>query len=431
MKNILIMAYAFSPFKGSEFSLGWNLVTGLSCKYKVTVLVGSSDGELGETTQLTEFLKSYNNENLDIVIVKPPLISRYLNILNLWGAKFAFYWAFSVWHRAAYKRAKKLILARKYDLVHQLGPIGFREPGYLWKLGLPFVWGPIGGAQSVNLQLTKNMPLNIKVGFFLKNIVNHIQLRFSKRVLGAVEKSAFLFYATEENQRNFIKVHGVGGPIISDQACFSDYSHFLSEKKPEQDSCVEKVVDSIETIRFVWCGSVIHRKNLRFILDALSRLNNIEKTVDWELAIVGDGPLADACRRYAMRKSIEKHIKWYGRLDRIETVAVIKKADLHLMASLSEANTAVLYEATENLIPTLSLDRDGMSTELSKGRGFLVEIMSSYEATVNNYSTAIASILQRPELLEKVKWRLREDISQYSWDNKVEVVSGIYKKVIG
>jgi len=23
--------------------------------------------------------------------------------------------------------------------------VGFREPGYLWQLNIPFVWGPIGG----------------------------------------------------------------------------------------------------------------------------------------------------------------------------------------------------------------------------------------------------------------------------------------------
>jgi hypothetical protein len=26
-----------------------------------------------------------------------------------------------------------------------LNMIGYREPGYLWKLNVPFVWGPMGG----------------------------------------------------------------------------------------------------------------------------------------------------------------------------------------------------------------------------------------------------------------------------------------------
>ena len=26
--------------------------------------------------------------------------------------------------------------------------VGYREPGYLWKIEKPFVWGPIGGLEN-------------------------------------------------------------------------------------------------------------------------------------------------------------------------------------------------------------------------------------------------------------------------------------------
>ena len=37
----------------------------------------------------------------------------------------------------------------KFDLVHQLTPISFIKPGYLWMTGLPFFWGPLGGMYKV------------------------------------------------------------------------------------------------------------------------------------------------------------------------------------------------------------------------------------------------------------------------------------------
>ena len=38
-----------------------------------------------------------------------------------------------------------------FDLVHQVNFMTFREPGYLWTLDAPFVWGPWGGGAELPL----------------------------------------------------------------------------------------------------------------------------------------------------------------------------------------------------------------------------------------------------------------------------------------
>ena len=56
--RVLILAYACSPEIGSEFRLGWNLPIELSkIGVEVDVLLGSSDGEVGEFEIIKNHLK--------------------------------------------------------------------------------------------------------------------------------------------------------------------------------------------------------------------------------------------------------------------------------------------------------------------------------------------------------------------------------------
>ena len=67
-----------------------------------------------------------------------------------WGQVHDWVWyaVLHRWHRQAYRIARQLHEQLQFDLVHQVTFCGFREPGYLWKLEAPFVWGPIGGTQN-------------------------------------------------------------------------------------------------------------------------------------------------------------------------------------------------------------------------------------------------------------------------------------------
>ena len=49
---------------------------------------------------------------------------------------------------AGVSRRGRLHQQLRFNLVHQATFCGFREPGFLWKLDAPFLWGPIGGTQN-------------------------------------------------------------------------------------------------------------------------------------------------------------------------------------------------------------------------------------------------------------------------------------------
>ena len=60
---------------------------------------------------------------------------------------------------------KNIIENENFDLIHNLNPIGYREPGYLWKLNLPYIWGPIGGIPNRPSQLFTDLSLKNRIFF--------------------------------------------------------------------------------------------------------------------------------------------------------------------------------------------------------------------------------------------------------------------------
>ena len=158
MRNILVLAYQLSPTKGSEFSVAWNYVTRMSKYNRLTVLYGVSGEHLGDCDEMEEFVKSTGLLNVTFVCVKPNKWTNMLNWCNRHNfLNYTFYFAYQAWQKQVYKVAKTLIQNERIDLIHFVGPTGYREPGYLWKLGLPYIWGPIGGANSNSLILTKKI----------------------------------------------------------------------------------------------------------------------------------------------------------------------------------------------------------------------------------------------------------------------------------
>ena len=168
-KKVLIMAYAISPSRGSEYSVAWNFVREISKKYDVDVLYGASGLHMGDTLELERYLEHTKLSGINFIKVAPSKLQNSVNKLNKIGFGYAFYLAFRLWHKLALKKAKSLIKSNDYILVHQLNPIGYREPGYLYELDLPFIWGPIGGANFINSAILKNESSAFKLKSFLKN----------------------------------------------------------------------------------------------------------------------------------------------------------------------------------------------------------------------------------------------------------------------
>ena len=117
--------------------MGWGYLRAAARHHEIWALV---DGwEFGD--ELRKYKDDHAEElkNVHFVFVpcKPhPLLRR------LWPPSY--YWFYNLWHMRAFRIAKRLHAEIGFDAAWKLSMVTFREPGYLWKLPTPFIWGPVG-----------------------------------------------------------------------------------------------------------------------------------------------------------------------------------------------------------------------------------------------------------------------------------------------
>ena len=415
-KKILAMAYCVSPYRGSEYNVAWEWITHMSKYHDLTVLYGMSDNHMGDNETMIEWLAANELPHVKFVYVKP---NRLANMLN-WPNRhdifvYTFYIAFKQWHRCAYKVAKQLVKEENFDLVHMVGPIGYREPGYLWKLGLPYVWGPIGGANNSTKGLMKHLPFSGKVKHAFRTFANTLQLRYGRRVHHALMHTDILLTATTENQQKFQRYHGKDSIYLPENA--------ISKSIELNDS---KFFNN-NMLQLIFVGRIDPRKNLIILLEALVLMVNKKRI---HLNVIGAGPEILTCKKFADAHGISDLVTWHGMLPREKVLQMYRSAHLHIISSISEGNTTVIWEAMSNGVPTLSFDHCGMHDTLQGGAGILVPISSEYEQNVKNLADAIDQFASSTNMPHDLALKTIERANHYTWEERVKILNEIYERVV-
>lgn len=415
-KTILVLANSISPVRGSEFSVGWNYVREMSVSNSLIVLYGYAGDHLGDIEEVENSDLCRNMPNVRFIPVSPGFLANLLNLLNKKGIfAYSFYLAYKLWHRRAYKAAVDIAESNDIDLIHYLCPIGYREPGYLWKIDKPYIWGPIGGARNrpVKIISQKNTLAGIKAALY--NLVNSIQFRFDSRVRVAFRRSDLLISSTTEICRLIRDVHHV-------------YSEYLPENGITSEMLNnQRLVEVVpgERVKIIWVGRIDEMKALDILLAALSLVKNS----NWHLHVIGGGPLLDKCIKMSERLGIGNQITWVGKVPRDAVNRYYRESHLHALTSLAEANTTVIWEAMSHGIPTITLDHCGMHDTVCEKCGMRIAV-GTLEATVESYAECLDRLISDPRLIAKLSQGVLECSGKFSWARRKALWEGFYDAAI-
>ena len=400
-QRLLIGAYAFSPTLGSEFAQGWNYVQEMKSRYRLTVLVGSSDGSMGEFSLLDQPIVTALADDVEIIPVKPDWLCNAIKFLygNL-GMSWLFVLGLRRWHWLAYRRAVALHLQCEFDVVHQLGPVGFRNPGYLYRLGVPSYWGPIGGFQYINLRLAFRSSFRYGLVSIIRNISTFMSAR-SSYVTSAIKGFNKLSFATATNRNNFTVLHKVAGPVLSDQATVtSAQNHGKTTKSQDYP------------LRAIWCGSIDARKNIRLLLDVAAALQ--ARHIPILITVIGSGPLLAGAVKHTEKLGLS-NIRFTGQIPRREVKQHFNEAHVLCFTSLSEANTSTFFEALEADCVPIALDLDGFSSNITPEIGYKIDTRLGWTDIVKEYAQKLQLLAEDPIQLARHVEAIRKEATQFNW----------------
>lgn len=90
---------------------------------------------------------------------------------------------------------------------------------------------------------------------------------------------------------------------------------------------------------------------------------------------------------------------------------------MHVITSISEGNTTVIWESMSYGVPTLSLDHCGMHDTIDEESGIRIPI-HSYEQCVKDIAKTIDKLLGNPNRFKQLSDGVVNRSKQYTWDKR-------------
>jgi glycosyltransferase involved in cell wall biosynthesis len=403
--NILLSAYACEPGKGSEPGTGWNTCISLANYCHVTVLTRTNNRQLIEANLRDD---SRCLENPTFIYYDLPVLIQQLKAARLLPMRLYYV----LWQFCVYRHLQKICSQKTFDIVHHLTFNTFEIPGLLHKLNIPFVWGPIGGGQTVTLSSVRWF--GSSAGSELLRKIRIFLTRWSPNVLAARKHARAILYANREtiealpplNRTKALEVLDVG---VAPQP-----------RKPRpaaHDPAVGVILGRLEA-----------RKGVHLALQIVCYLR--DRNVKAHLHFVGDGPLRSYIDDYISKHELQEYLTLSAAVDHAQVPSLLNNSDFLLFPSLRDTSGSVVLEAMVVGLPTVAVNHQGAARMLNTTCGILVD-PAPYKSLAARMATAIEQLISNPSRMAdfSIKSHARA-MTHFTWDAKARLFASVYHEVV-
>src|SRR5882757_8815506 len=402
--NVLIIGFACSPRLGGEPSNAWNWAWELSRYHQVWVLAHPHD-----RNGIEEFLTAHPNPTLSTQWVGFP---KMLDDPRLRRSNLVLAIHYQMWLKVAYKKAVKLHRQVGFDVVHHVSYGTLNAPPPFWKLPVPFVWGPVGGAQRVPSSFRRYFG-SLSTSEILRS-VRIATLPLSLSLHRAARSSAVVLATNRETGNLLSRVGARNVRLFLDSGIPSSFISGPPVPTP-----------SDRPFTMLWVGRMEPRKALPLALEAFAQNQDLNA----RLLIAGDGTMRTRWEQYARRLHPVNKVVFLGHVPWSEMARLYRSADAFLFTSLRDSFGTQVLEAMGHGLPILTLDHQGVGAFVRQDAGIKVP------ATFPEQTLAgLAEGIRRLALFPEERRRMGEAALAYAktqtWEKRAERMSKLYEEVL-
>lgn len=275
--RILISAYACEPNRGSEPGVGWGWAAELAKKNEVWIITRDNNKSVIES-YLLEHPEYRNNNNMHFEYVG---LSKRLTFWKKGNRGIRLYYL--MWQKKAYLSAKKLCMKVKFDYVQHATFVSYTQPTYMYKLGLPMIWGPVGGGDNIPSLIRIRMTRKERMAELVRK-ASQKMLLLTPSIRKTMKHAELILAATEETKSQF---------PVKYQRKIRIMSAIGLEKMPDVECFTRKDT----SIKIVMAGRLIYLTAVDLGIEAFKRIAN--QYPETELHILGEGNRKEALMRMA------------------------------------------------------------------------------------------------------------------------------------
>jgi len=354
--KILLSAFACAPNVGSETGGGWRWAMELAKHHDVVVLTDISRAQFIEPV-----LDGLTNPR--IIYFRP----RFLRKVEL-NSRTA-QWLYSLWQYSLLPFARRLHREHNFDLAIHLTYGVFRHPSFLGFLGIPFVFGPVGGGEDAPWRLKKSFPIKDKLAELARSLLN-LSAKCNPFLWLALSRANLILVRTTETARALPPPYGRHAVV---------HQEIGTPARRRQSPLISRSYG--EPLRVVFAGRLLSLKGIHLALRAVARARS--EGVNLQFTIIGSGPKEVWLKQLALSLNLHADVlQWIERIPQDQLFEVYENAHCLLFPSLHDSGGNVVLESLAFGLPVICLDLGGPKTLVDENCAIVVETTGRSEEDV-------------------------------------------------
>ena len=400
-------AYACEPGKGSEPGVGWNLAKAMAERHNVWVLTRANnrpviDAELAERPV----------PNLEFLYYDLP---RWASWWKRGGRGVQAY--YYLWQFGAARVARSAHAKLKFDIAHHVTFVKYWAPAAAGFAGIPFVWGPVGGGESMPRSFLKDLSIRSQV---------YERARSSARWLGEQDpwvrrtsRRANLAIAT--TPETAAKIRKLSQCSVIQMLGVALVSGEFQKSVKERTSRL-----ATEGVTLVSAGRLLGWKGYHLAVRAFAQAGLPAA----RYVILGDGPEKGYLIAMAKELGVEDRVEIVGAVPRPEVLKRLAEADIFLHPSLHDSGGWATLEAMAAGLPVICLDIGGPAVQVNSDVGRKIAAITPDQA-IKDLGRAMRELVLDPDLRSQLGQAARQRVaSEFTWEKKAEKLSKVYEQVL-
>ncbi|MBL9146424.1 MAG: glycosyltransferase family 4 protein [Verrucomicrobiaceae bacterium] len=395
--RLLVTAFSLSPGRGSEPGVGWHTVEELAREHELHALVDAN-----WEPKVQRVFRPEEHPRIHLHFVRIPVLTSLVEgPLNSGLCWLIYYY---LWQIAAWITATRLHDQHRFDACQHVTFVKYNTPSFLHLLGLPFIFGPVGGAERAPAQFYREFGLKTRFAEAARVALQKLALldpflrlccrrstialgvthdtAEALRKLGAHRVEVLTAVALSEDELATVAGLCEPGPDADGTSGRLGWADAQAPSKPHVSGLTEASYNQ-EPLALLYVGRLIAWKGVHLALRALA-----QRPSHLRFRIIGDGPLRPYLEAEAQRLGLADRVIFEGELPRDQVLAAYRGADGFLYPSLHDSGGNAVLEAMAAALPILCLRYGGPDFIVGDDCGWKVQAITP-DAAIDGLASAL------------------------------------------
>lgn len=404
--KILLSAYSCGPGRGSEPGVGWNAALAMAALCEVHVI--------------TTFEFKDDIEHLQEEGQLPPSI--HFHFFDIPFGKlvwkhptgFGVRLHYVLWQRAASRQVNVLHSREHFDSAQHLTFVRYWGRSCLADTGIPYILGPVGGAEYVPRSLLGGFSVTGRLFEGIRNFVRRLS-EWMPSVRRTIRNARFVLATTELSAHRIKRIRGTAeGVLLCGESALTDRERMsLDVRHTENDGIV-----------FCGLGRLVPLKRYDLAVKAFAKAD----IPGSRLRLIGGGPEETSLRVLADSLGIGSRVQITGFVPRTEALRGLASCDVLLHPSTHDSGGWACIEGMAAGLPVVCLDWGGPGAQVTESTGFRIQV-----ADEDSVVAGMAAAMRRlgdAKVRTRMSHACKEAVrNTFNWAAKAKIYWELHKRI--